>query len=209
MAQCTAKSKRTGQQCQQNAMRGSTKCYSHGGATPKGIASPHFKTGRYSKVLPTRLLEDFAASINDPALLDLTREIGVIDARLHDILKRVDSGESGQTWKELKATYKAMQIAHAKGDNEATADALNELGRLITKGHMDTIVWGEVGQLIEHRRRLVESEQKRLVALQQMIRADKFMVFVQVLADSVKRNVSNKHEVAAIQNDIAKLLSME
>jgi len=206
MSQCTAKSKRTGQQCQQNAMKGSTKCFHHGGSTPKGMASPHFKTGRYSKYLPKRLLEDFANALGDQDLLALSSEISLLDARLGDLIRRVDTGESGEIWKALRDTYKALNQAREIGDTVTMGVALAEIGKLITRGHMDYANWREISILIEQRRRLVESERKRLIDLHQMVRADKFMIFIQTLADSVKRNVHDKDALAAIQNDIAKLM---
>ena len=33
-------------------LEGRARCHYHGGKTPRGIASPHFRTGRYSKYLP-------------------------------------------------------------------------------------------------------------------------------------------------------------
>ncbi len=52
--QCTATSKRTGERCRKSAMLGRTVCLAHGGRTPRGVASPHFKHGRHSKQLPFR-----------------------------------------------------------------------------------------------------------------------------------------------------------
>ena len=45
---CNAKT-RTGTPCKRSPAKGSTRCRLHGGATPKGIDSPHFKHGMYSK----------------------------------------------------------------------------------------------------------------------------------------------------------------
>lgn|SRR5574337_88324 len=87
MSQCTATSKRTGQQCQQPAMHGSTKCYHHGGATPRGAKSPHFKTGLYSKYASHEVgdkIEEYLAA--DP--FDLTHELALTRALLADYLSR-------------------------------------------------------------------------------------------------------------------------
>jgi hypothetical protein len=45
---CGAK-KRDGTPCRRPPLHGRTRCRLHGGATPAGIASPHFKHGRRSK----------------------------------------------------------------------------------------------------------------------------------------------------------------
>lgn len=63
------------------------RCYLHGGKAPTGPALPQFKHGRYSKDLPTRLLATYEATRNDPDLLNLTDELGVLDSRLVDLLR--------------------------------------------------------------------------------------------------------------------------
>lgn len=52
--QCEATSKRSGKRCRKNAMRGRTVCLAHGGRTPIGISSPHYKTGIHSRYLLVR-----------------------------------------------------------------------------------------------------------------------------------------------------------
>lgn len=47
--QCAATSKRSGKRCRKHAMRGRTVCLAHGGRTPIGMSSPHWKTGIYSR----------------------------------------------------------------------------------------------------------------------------------------------------------------
>jgi hypothetical protein len=47
--QCTATSKRSGQRCRKHAMRGRNVCLAHGGRTPLGFGSPHWKTGLHSR----------------------------------------------------------------------------------------------------------------------------------------------------------------
>src|SRR5258708_37054514 len=68
MAQCKAKSKRTHERCAANAMIVREECYHHGGKTPRGIASPNFKHGRYSKSLPARMRERYEEALADPHL---------------------------------------------------------------------------------------------------------------------------------------------
>src|SRR5690349_13713695 len=97
---CGAKTK-TGAPCK-GAPMPNGRCRLHGGKTPSGIASPQYKTGRYSRVLPTRLQSRYDAARTDAALLELRDDISLLDARLEDLLSRVDTGESGVLWASLK-----------------------------------------------------------------------------------------------------------
>ena len=88
--QCTARSKRSGERCRKHAMRGRTVCLAHGGRTPRGVASPHFKTGRYSRSLPGHLLAAYEEALRDPRLLSLRDEAALIDAMINELLSQID-----------------------------------------------------------------------------------------------------------------------
>lgn len=194
MTQCRAKSKRTGQQCQQTAMANGV-CYHHGGKSLAGVASPTFKTGRYSKHIPTRMLANYEQAQQDTELLNLREDIALLDARLSDLLRRVDSGESGKVWNDLRAAWKAVK--RATDDDERTM-AIAEIGPLIEHGYMDTQAWGEIRDAIEQRRKLVESERKRLIEMQQMMTAGQAQLLIARVYDVVNQHVSDRSTIAAI-----------
>lgn len=87
--QCTATSKRSGKQCRKHAMRGRTVCLAHGGRTPRGAASPHFKTGRYSRSLPGHLVAAYEQALHDPTLMSLRDEIALVDAMIEETLSQI------------------------------------------------------------------------------------------------------------------------
>ncbi len=180
------------------------RCRLHGGKTPNGAALPQFKNGKHSKYMPTRLLERYRDGVADPELLSLRSDIALTDARLSDVLERVDTGESGDAWKQAKEAYKVM--TSGKPGDEGIGKLL--LWQIIDKGLADYAAWHEVGDLLEQRRRIVESEQKRLVAAQQMISTEQAMSFVTAIVDSVRRNVQDRDALTAISMDISKLISV-
>jgi hypothetical protein len=55
---CIAWNPNKGKQCGKLAMKKMNVCRSHGGATPKGINSPNFVSGKYSKYLPKKFTEE-------------------------------------------------------------------------------------------------------------------------------------------------------
>ena len=203
--QCTARSKQSGTQCRRQAMVGSTKCYMHGGATPKGIASPNLKHGKYSKYMPERLLERYQAALQDNELLELNHEIALIDSRLSDLLTRVDTGEAGKLWTDArKLNLELQQAVHDENYGRLMIKA-TELDFVIGTGLTDHAAWSELSTLIEQRRKLVESQRKRLIEGQQMITTEQAMLFVTAVLDTVRRNVKDKEALYAIGTDIARL----
>jgi hypothetical protein len=115
---CTAKSKRSGEQCRRHATRGREVCRMHGGATPRGMASPHWRGRGYSKDLPTRLYERWEAGLNDPKLLELHSEIALIDARLGEMFVR--RPRSMKQWREVyRLIDLRRKVTHAENRRQA------------------------------------------------------------------------------------------
>lgn len=206
MARCTAKSKQAKRRCKNHAVVGFTVCRTHGGGSPVGIAHPSFKHGGKSRhhPMPTRLRETYEAALSDENLVELRADIALMDARLADVLKRVDSGEAGSIWAELR---EAQREADKAKDTEELRFALARMRELIMKGYGDTAAWTEVRSIIEQRRKLSESERKREVELRQVIPADQAMALMTAVIESVQRNVTDKVALARISRDVSAVLN--
>jgi len=181
----------------------------HGGKTPRGIASANFKTGRYSKDLPTRMASRYREAQEDSDLLVLRDDIALVDTRITDLLSRVDTGEAGVLWKTLKKAYDDYRAATIKKDALAMADALQTIEASIKQGNADYVTWSEVIDLVDRRRRLVESERKRLVEMQQTITTERAMALLGAVVDTIRKHVADRDTLVAISNDIGKLVVIE
>ena len=197
---CGAKC-RDGHACTQPQMPNG-RCRMHRGGAVKGIAHPDFKDGRYSKVLPIRLLSRYHEAAKDPDLLVARHEIALCDSRLADLISRVDSGESGELWKNAAKAMDDLRLSRASKDSGLMADALNSLEQIITAGAADYAAWNEIGKLLDRRQRFVESERKRLVEMQQTMTADQANALVAALISAVRKNVTDRDILTRIQADI-------
>ena len=185
-------------------MIGKTVCRTHGGTTPVGIASPSYKTGRYSKHLPARLRESYETAAADPELLQMNHDIALLDTRLSELMAALDTSGVGQVWRTLGETWADLQRARASQDSAGLAVALHAIGELIDSGLADTDRWQELANLLERRRKLVETEMKRQQALQQMVTATEAMTLIAAVAESVRRHVTDRATLQAIQTDITR-----
>lgn len=206
---CTAKAKSTGVRCLNDSEPGFKVCGSHGGKTPRGEDSPHFKHGRSRrhKVLPPRMVEAYESSLTDSELLSLRQELSLVDARLTDILKRVDTGESGQLWRSLQAAYDGLREARSTNDGTKMASYLNDIGALIQRGMGDYAAWDEISRLMEQRRRLVESESRRLKDMQAMISAEEAMAVIGELYVILQTHIEDSVILDRIGRDITARLA--
>jgi hypothetical protein len=188
-------------------MVGANRCRMHGGATPRGKDSPNFKTGRYSKSLPTRLTAQYQAAQADQRLLYLKDEIALVDARIQDLLSRADSGEAGIHWRQIKKLYGDILSGSREGDMAKVNKALGQMRGVIDAGVGDYAVWDEIMGLVDKRRRLVESQRQHYVQMQQVITADQLMVLASAIIDVVRENVRDRGTMAAISRGIGQLIS--
>ena len=208
---CNATSKRTGKPCGALAMKGSTKCYNHGGPssiTNAGPSSPGYKHGRYAKVVPPHMREYFERASNDSDLMSYGHEVMLVDARIAGLLTRSEYGESVTLWTLLQQRYDEMHKAmFGGGDARDAITAAAALQTLIRKGIDDWIVWSEIAKLVEQRRKLVESHDKRLVQLSTKITEDQLYQWVVAVLDIVEQNVSSKRETGVITARIGQLFN--
>ena len=195
---CKAQSKRHGRRCRNAPMRGLEVCRMHGGKTPRGPASVHFKSGKYSKFLPSRLFAECAAAAQDPELLSRRRDIALTEARITDILQRVDTGESGALWRAAQAAMAKFALEQARGHVEGMQLALATVQRLISSGADDYAAWQEIGALLEQRRRLCESEQRRLTLAHEVLTAEQATVLLGRVVDVISQHVRDRQALAAI-----------
>ncbi len=201
-ARCNAMSKTTGKQCGQYAILGSAKCHYHGGKTPVGMASPQFKTGRYSKYLPARLADRYHEAAQDPELLALRDDIALLDSRLAELVQRVDTGESSELWESFKKTLRAYGKVRTARDRDKGDAAWGTVLDVLADADQDYSAWAEVISLIDLRSKLSERERKRLSDMQQMMTAEQAMTLLGAVAGVIKKHVHDRNTLAAITADL-------
>jgi hypothetical protein len=174
----------------------------HGGKTPRGPASVHYKDGRHSRFLPARMFAAYKAAGLDPQLMSLRQDLALLEARMIDVLKRVDTGEAGVVWRDAQAAMARFDREWVKKDGAGMEAALADMRRLMTQGASDWASWREVGRLIDQRRKLVEAEQRRLTLAHEMISRDQAMALLGQIVDIIRRHVPDRGILNAIALDI-------
>lgn len=183
---CGAKT-RSGSACISAFLMANGRCRIHGGATPSGNAHPGTIHGRYSKDAPTRLLARLSAAIEDPERLTLQREIALIDARIGEMLARVDAGGAAAIWAELQESaekYKKLSLIGKYIEAEAL---LAEIFETITGGMLDAAAWAEIHAALDQRLRFVGAENARLIALSKGLTVDQVSLQFRALVDAIRQ----------------------
>jgi hypothetical protein len=220
MSSCGAK-KKNGGDCKGRAMHNG-RCRLHGGASLAGIASPTFKSGRYSKYLPLHLLSDFKEAKDDPELVECRDELALIDARLCQLAQRFQSGKDAEMWAvlgmqfDLLATAFDALLSAVEPETEAAESAVREAAgalegcrSVVGEVRASESTWREVYGVLEQRRKLVETESKRLKDMSQVITAERAMTLILSLAAVVKKHVADPKQLAAISAELIQLTAGE
>lgn len=206
MPQCNAKAKSTGKQCTRPAVNGSTKCRYHGGATPRGIASPHYKGKGRSKYMPANLLQHYEEASSNPEVMSLYADIHLIDALLLSNFKYLDTDESGKAWKAIRDSIVDMNAAFANDNYGKCVVILSEMKDIVDKRVLHFATEAEIRDKLEQRRKLVETIHKIDFQKERAITAEQAMLLMTAILDSVRRNVSDTTALTAIQNEFIRLV---
>jgi hypothetical protein len=159
---CTGHSKRTGEPCKKEAMKGREVCPAHGGKTPVGPAAPNWKNGKYPKYMttPEKLREGYERALTDPELTHHRTSIALTDALIEELLESYDAGANPETWKAVKAEYNKLRVANASGDRHKAREHFEALGLLINEGSSHAEQSTSILRALEARRRHADSETK-------------------------------------------------
>lgn len=171
------------------------RCYVHGGKTPYGAASPHYKTGRYSKYVPGNLAEIYDERRADPDLLSLHDNVALLDVRIIELLNDMDRGAAGQLWSSLLDEWARLITAIQSNNQKQQSKSINRLNRIINDGAAVAAAWDEIARLTETRRRAVESEQRVITTRETMVTVENVLMYlaiqIEATKDAVKQYVSD------------------
>jgi hypothetical protein len=201
-----------GHACLQPAMPNG-RCKTHRGKAPVGRANTAYKHGRYSKHLPTRLAAQYEQARDDPELHSVRDEIGVVEARVRELLARIEGGDLGTLWPTLHKQLQAYQAARRTGDTPTMSKALAAMEPLIAQGAQDYTLWTTIGTELDRLARLRQTEHRRLVDMQQMITAERANLLmgamVSIIAGVLKKHIPDETQVRRIYGDIGRGLDAQ
>lgn len=200
-----------GRFCRSTVLYPNGRCKMHGGPTPSGIASHSFKHGRRSKHriyhLPHHLEDSYAAAINDPELLDLSKDVAAYDVRIQELFTKLSSKETEAAWKRLGQIWEKFEQL-AKGDEAAQKTAMKMLptmGQLIKSGRGDHHAWRELRQMMLEKSSLTKSEMERRRIIGATIPVEQAGLLLHAVADLIKANVKNRDDQARLQRGLMAL----
>lgn len=200
--------KSDGTPCKNPPIIGSKFCRYHQGTVPKGFLSPSYKHGRYSKYLPSGLQAIFEEGGRDPELLSLEEDIRLMEARVLELLERVQSKTpSSQNWEKAQEIVGALKtlLQGIPGVPAEAHDLLRQLTQTLRSPSSDRDAWREIQGAVEQKRKLVEQETRRLMALKQYIPLEDVYRMVAALAAAVRSYVHDPSVLTRISGEFIRI----
>lgn len=182
---CGAKT-RQGGTCRKPPLKGRRRCRMHGGKTPCGSASPHFKTGRYSRYLPTDLRQRYAEHCRDRHGNNLQDEIGLLTSHIGELLRQAYQKGSANSFPRLKKLMVEINVAMKRDKLDKMHVLLIKMSEAIDGGMECSALWDKITERIESRRRLVDTQRKYDIDMGRMLPVEQAHQFMATLGIIVK-----------------------
>jgi hypothetical protein len=106
-------------------------------------------------------------------------------------LVRLNANGATGAWSDLSLLYDKLVAAMNASDSTAIRANLLAIGDLAKHGVDDDRTWNRILRLIERRRRLVESQRKRIQELDLTVTRAQVVQFATLLLEAVTRNVAD------------------
>lgn len=199
-----------GKPCGSTYVKANGLCKMHGGSARRGAEHPLFKHGRSSMVfkeLPKKFHDAYMASLTDPDILSLRDDIAISDARVAELLARLDTSESSDRWLQVGAamTFITTELAKTDPDLNEVEDSVTQIQNLVKNALADERTWRDLRTQTQHRRKLVDAERQRLKDLHAYLTAEEALTLVARLTDAIIRHVEDKAALSAILLEVKRL----
>lgn len=179
------------------------RCKHHGGASLTGASHSRFKTGQYSSYMPERLMEKYYNVIEDEDLISVKSDIAVITARIAELLQESDKTIGKVDFEELLFVYNKWQSLASAGQKEKASVERIRFESLLGNVQKDLSIWTEIQNALELKRRLSDTERRRMTDLSLFIPVDKVMNMFAAVANIVKQRVEEKRGMIMDEESIS------
>lgn len=208
--QCAQIVARTGLQCKKRAVRGATKCKTHGGSqqlSRRGIGNPNYKHGRTSKYQEHALAgEAYLAALDDPDLLSNKHEIALIESMIQRAGSEIADVIDVKLWDRLGAELIEFRSGLRSKDTRAQMRAFTHIESIHEQGSRKSHGVENTRKMLGERNRLVFDQHRLNQAAEQTMTREQVIGFVMSVADLINRKVTRAEDRDAVQAGLMQLL---
>ena len=187
---CGAHPKKDRGPCRAYSLYKNGRCKNHGGLTPSGVASPHYKHGRFAGALNEKRRQQYLEAKDNPDQMDLGRPLALLEVQVTEAVGRREDLDTPEFRQRAQALYKKARRQLKARQNVEAGITLKELGDLLERGVEEDRAREEVGRTTSRLARHMEAAWKvRLGAAAAINAADLTVImgaFVEVAHDEME-----------------------
>lgn len=206
---CNAWIKRRGVYCWRQKVTDRDRCQRHGGNARRGHEHHAFAGRGYAKDIPKRMMDRWESALSDPELISLHAEIALTDGRIGDLFRKMRENETEEA---VDAAKRAIDAARTALEADKPEDAKGHLERCsqvfeVLLGEQST--WLEIYELLDLRRRLMNTELKRVQMLEgNMTQAQAHAMFMTILL-GIEREIPDGPiaDGRVVKNNLARFIA--
>ncbi len=206
--------KKPGKFCRKLPIKGKRRCRLHGGKSLGGIAAGSFKHGRYSKYLPKDLRKIYEQTKYDPQLLSHEPDLRLMDTRLQGLIQNLDNTASLEAFSSAQVEWGKLEQAKDSGDLEEMGRLMLKLRDLMRATAPSGPIWDEICHVTEQRRRLLESETRRIRENSNSMGSEQILALIEYIVDVIRSSVNKYADrfiaskiLQQVTNDIGLVIS--
>lgn len=187
---CGAKTK-SGGECKAYAMSNG-RCRLHGGLTPKGKASPHYKDGKRSKYRNLGKHKDAVEyHANNPDLASMLDEIAVFTARAEELYEQYAVIDKGLDYNQLNELWDQFNTAMKLGVKDQSQALRKQIDEEIKRGASSATAWAEYQRSVFALKSIIESERKFAKEKLELMRVGHALTIIDSFVKAVIESMSN------------------
>ncbi len=184
------------------------RCHLHGGLSPKGPAAASYQGKGFSKYFPSKKLgKIFARSFEDPELTRSRKDLAIVETRLVELIQSLNTQQNGSLWTQLRSKHR--ELKRSKPTSTKAANLFKEIGELVERGSNDSLIWNEIAKQIDLRRRLLDSETKRIHVAHQVMTAEEVRMLIDSVANLIRDHVKDRQTLQKISEGLIEFIDVE
>lgn len=163
----------------------------------RGKAVHDWRAGHYTERMPDNLKYVFGKAAETDAMVSMKYQMALIDAREVQLIERLGTQESSSAWLKLRGLAEELKVHIENEDATQQAKVLWSLLKTIDDGSNDDVVWSEIRENAEFRRKLSESERKHIESERAQMSMEQIGQIAAFFGNLLKRYVTDQQRLMA------------
>lgn len=132
----------------------------------------------------------------------------IVGARIAELFKRTETGESEQGWRDMELQLQKMRFALEREDVEKALEIHDKMVDLTDQGQNDYLLWREISAWMDQFMKFGDSDWERRMDMNTILTYNQVQIIFSAMLDSVRNNVRDEEVLRRIESDFRDAMNM-